>query len=221
MSNTKYTMLVNPSSLGFEWADGDSTYQVAVARGSSQLLFAAKYGDGTWTGPTVMVNPERFTDGQPVSTTKDMTRVAERWFTEAEKHLPKVRQVFYTGDMIVPDGSDTNAYGEPCEEGAGYELHQGWVDPEWSRFALWEDRDDVRPDVYGDDEDKSPAQWLADTITERCGWVEASDSGVPRWFTAGDPLVNHTTGEEVTVAAHPEGFTDEEIVEAYRIMREV
>lgn len=215
MSNTKYTMLVNPASLGFEWSDGDSTYQVAVARGSSQLLFAAKHGDGTWTGPSVMVNPERFTDG-PVNTTKDMTKVAERWFTEAEKHLPKVRQVFYTGDLRTPDGSDTGVYGDPCEEGHGESMESGWVDPDWSLFCIWEDRDDVRPDVRDTDEDRSPARWLADIITDRLGVVESHDSRGT--FYAADAQENFSTGEIMHLAAHAEGFTDDELNEAVDLM---
>lgn len=211
----KYTMIVNPSSLGFEWSDGDSTYQVAVARGSSQLLFAAKYGDGTWTGPSVMVNPERFTDG-PVNTTKDMTKVAEAWFAEAEKHRPKVRQVFYTGDLRSPDGSDTGVYGDPCEEGHGETMESGWVDPNWSLFAIWEDREDVRPDVMDDDEERSPAQWLADTITDRLGVVESFDGRGT--FYAADGIDNYQTGENMTLAAHAEGFTDDELAEAHNLM---
>lgn len=140
------------------------------------------------------------------------------------------RKIYYTADVIIPDGTDTNAYGEPCLEGHGYTIDQGWVSPDYSDAVTFDDQEDVRPDVYDPDSghgwlDPSPARWLAETVAARLGHCEADTSlGLPRWFRASD---DHDRGIDpslrdnsiVTLAAHPYGFTDREIYVASRMLR--
>lgn len=126
-----------------------------------------------------------------------------------------MRRVFYTGDLITPDDTDTDVYGAPTLEGYGATLASGWVDPDWTRWAVYENRDDVRPDVMDDDDEREPAKWLADTIADRLGWCE--DNG--GWFSAVDSVVNYSTGDEILLSAHPDGFTEEEIARASELMR--
>ncbi len=129
------------------------------------------------------------------------------------------RQVWLTGTLVTPDDSDTSVYGDPTEPGHGEVMVTGWVDPDWSLWQVEDDRDNVRPDVMDADEERSPAQWLADTITSRCGSAEPdSMPGVPHWFSGVDAVDNYGTGQRITVDAHPEGFTEKEMVEAAKLM---
>lgn len=120
------------------------------------------------------------------------------------------REVYFTADIIRPDGSDTDCYGEPCETGTGYVLESGWIDPDYSRSTVYESRDDVRPDVF-DDDDTAPAQWLADTVTNRVGCV---DSVSGESFYGADASTDYRTGDSVSMCAHAYGFSEAEIEEA-------
>lgn len=134
-----------------------------------------------------------------------------------------IRRVWLTADIIRPDGSDSDCYGEPCEEGHGYTLESGWYDPSWSWDSVCESRDDVRADVYdadadpsSDDDPYTPVTWLADTLTERLGWVESVGSGGTLY--SGQDDSHPYTGVSVRVAASVDGFTDAEIRAALDIM---
>jgi hypothetical protein len=62
--------------------------------------------------------------------------------------MTTARELYFSATIITLDGSDTNAYGEPCEPGQGYSEHSGHWDPDRSYWRVHEHRDDVRPDVY-------------------------------------------------------------------------
>lgn len=127
------------------------------------------------------------------------------------------RRVFYTADVITPDGSDTWVYGDPCEPGTGATLESGWWSPDWSRWEVYEEPEHVAPDVYDPElRDESPAEWLARVVGDRLGAVEdvSSDSS---WYAA-DSQENYETGADLRPAAHPEGFTPEELAEAVRLL---
>lgn len=120
------------------------------------------------------------------------------------------KHVYYTGTLTHPDDPE-DSDGE-----------HGWVDLQWSTMTLFDSKDDVRPDTFTaeDAEDETPAQWLARTITQHLGYVEPDSShGTPRWFSACDAEQDYRTGEAMRLDAHPEGFTPEEITEAFEIMR--
>ncbi len=132
--------------------------------------------------------------------------------------MSDLKQIFYTADVIVPDGSDTDVYGEPCEPGHGAVLNMGWISPEWSRFEVHEKPEDVAPDVFEpDDETDDPAEWLASQLNLRLGMVEDTTSSPT--FYAIDASEQHTTGTSARLAAHAKGFTDEELERAYLIMQ--
>lgn len=141
---------------------------------------------------------------------------------DCTKH-PDYRAIYYTGDLIVSDGSDTNCYGEECEPGHGYTLTSGWCDPDWSRWEVVEDRDHVSPDVYEPDEydledGMTPATWLAKRLTDRLGAVEQWDGGSTIYEV--DAYEHPYQGKSIRLAAHPEGFTSDEIEEAVRLVAE-
>jgi hypothetical protein len=58
-----------------------------------------------------------------------------------------MRRVYYTGDLITPDDTDTDVYGEATEEGHGATLESGWISPDWSSYVVHENRGDVAPDT--------------------------------------------------------------------------
>jgi hypothetical protein len=39
--------------------------------------------------------------------------------------MTKARELYFSATIIILDGSDTNAYGEPCEPGQGYSEQSG------------------------------------------------------------------------------------------------
>lgn len=121
------------------------------------------------------------------------------------------RVVYYTADLIIPDGSDTGVYGDPCEEGEGAELRSGWYDPDWCRTEVYDERDGCRPDVW--DGEVDPAVWLAHTLNDRLhGWP--NDNGDGTWYSGESDTPDYRSGIDVSVAAHAEGFTDAELSQA-------
>lgn len=118
-------------------------------------------------------------------------------------------RIFYTGDVITPDGSDTGIYGDECEPGDGQTLESGWVDPDWSLGEVYADRDDVRPDEWTPD-DGPAVEWLIERICARLGWIDSpghSDQGP--FYAAGmtGPSDMLYTGVEMRLVAHVEGAT--------------
>jgi hypothetical protein len=116
-------------------------------------------------------------------------------------------QLWYTADKIVPDLSDTDCYGEPCEEGAGYRLESGWVDPCWSRNTVYDSAEHVAPDVY-ELHDGPLIEWLTDQIINRLGWVDL-DSGCGTTLLAAEfDVVDQYSGVQIRMAVHMENVPD-------------
>jgi hypothetical protein len=150
--------------------------------------------------------------------------------------------VFYTASIITLDGSDTNAYGEPCEPGQGYTEQSGWWEPDRCYWQVRTHRTEVVPDSYPDTEHRSPAQWLADRLTARLGTVGSYDHGhtfygayeavYPHRLTAlaaspttPDPAAARMVAailvriarkgqRTLTAAGHAYGFTDQQLADA-------
>jgi hypothetical protein len=132
------------------------------------------------------------------------------------QHVRSGYACYLTGDLVEPDGTDENCYGEPCEPGHGYELHSGWVDLEWSTWQVHEDRDNVRPLVYEPDEyddvDFNHVRWLAKQLGEQLTGTPHYDGGGTVYS---DGAYEHPyDGRSITLTAHPVGFTDDEIASA-------
>ena len=128
-------------------------------------------------------------------------------------------KVYFTGTLMTPDGTDTNCYGEPCLEGHGYTMDIGWVDPDWSLWEVQPDREDVRPDCMdADDDEQTPAEWLADVLDKRLHgvWLEWDGRDV---IYDSEEHRNEATGESLMMAAHPQGFTARQIDEALTLLR--
>ena len=85
--------------------------------------------------------------------------------------------ISYSATIITLDGSDTNAYGEACEPGAGYTEQSGHWDPDRAYWQVHAHRDDVTPDLDPPGDRRSPAQWLADRLTARLGSIASVETG--------------------------------------------
>lgn len=125
--------------------------------------------------------------------------------------------VRFTADLIIPNDTDTDCYGEPCEPGCGYSVQSGWWAPRFTTYAVSEDRDYADTFTYaGDDIDLSPPAWLVHTLSEYLpGGIEL---GSAPSFCANGTLENHTTGESVRPAGHADGFTDAELNTAIALL---
>lgn len=129
-----------------------------------------------------------------------------------------IRQVYYTADLVVPNGSDTSIYGDGCEPGTGADLRSGWYDPDWSRTTVCELKGAVRPDVW--DREGDPAVWLAHTLNQRLnGHPEYNGGGT--WYAGEEDQSDYRTGITASVAAHAEGFTDAEVSHAEDLLQMV
>jgi hypothetical protein len=129
-------------------------------------------------------------------------------------------RIFYTGDLIVPNGSDVSIYGEGCEEGYGADLTSGWVDPDWSLGEVRELREDVRPDVWCAD-DGPMIEWIVERLDNRLNGVQVEDVGSMSrgTFYAADPTGPYDsayTGVELLMAAHVEGASPEMLADVVR-----
>jgi hypothetical protein len=114
----------------------------------------------------------------------------------------------------------TNVYGEPTEEGHGQVMTSGWVSPDWTLWEVNEEQEHVTPDVMDDDDEEevqTPAEWLAETIISRLGSIDTYDGGST--FYAADATQHHYDGKSIRLAAHPKGFTDDELAAAAELMR--
>jgi hypothetical protein len=126
--------------------------------------------------------------------------------------------VRFTADIIRPDGSDTDVYGEPCEEGHGYVVESGWYAPSWSRDTVSDNPDYAQVDRWSDDDSTDPVTWLADVLTERLGLV-GSVGPFGTSIYAAESDTDPYTGVAVRVAAHPDGFTGDDVSAAIDVMR--
>ncbi len=136
--------------------------------------------------------------------------------------------VWFSADLRVPNGSDIGGNGEPCLEGHGEDWSNGWWDPQWSRYEVAEERRSVRPMEYtGEDYDmeadwlgedppvESPVSWLVRTLGEWLnGGPEVEGFDHSTFYSAGEDQAQDDQGRTVQPAAHPYGFTTQELDEA-------
>jgi hypothetical protein len=117
--------------------------------------------------------------------------------------------VRYTADVISPDGSDTDVYGEPTSPGDGYVLSSGWFAPDWSLYTVSDDPAYGQVDRWSTEEG-DPVTWLRARLTEHLVTVDHAEVGT--FYSAATH--SNMAGETTTVAAHAEGFTSEELAAA-------
>lgn len=115
--------------------------------------------------------------------------------------------ILYTADVITPDGSDTGVYGDACEPGHGATLESGWISPDWSCTTVYDASSDVAADAWKP-AGGAPVEWLTARLRDRLGSVEDFDGGS---IYAADADSDFVTGVSSRLAAHPKGFTPEEI----------
>ena len=113
--------------------------------------------------------------------------------------MTAVPRIYFTGTLITPDGSDSDVYGDGCEPGEGMTMDTGWLSPDWSRFDVYENRDDVSPDVWSAD-DGPMIDWIVERVHARCGWVEDNHDG--RTYYAREADEDIYSGKSMSVAAH-------------------
>jgi hypothetical protein len=53
------------------------------------------------------------------------------------------RGLYWSATIVTFDGSDTSAYGEPCEPGRGYTERSGWWDPDGDYWRVHDRPDDA------------------------------------------------------------------------------
>ncbi|MEJ3741785.1 hypothetical protein WEI85_00585 [Actinomycetes bacterium KLBMP 9797] len=162
----------------------------------------------------------------------------------ATEHATPV--LYFSATIITLDGSDTNAYGEPCQAGQGYVEQSGWWSPDRAYWQVHHDRENVAPDVYPDDEPRGPARWLADQLLARLAAVESYDDArtfygaveavhpgrltdrvahpAPDNPAVGNALafIRQRIGRKgqrfLTAAGHAHGFTDHQLLEAAHLL---
>ena len=139
-------------------------------------------------------------------------------------------KVWYSADVVTPNGSDVSIHGEGCEEGTGADLESGWLSPDWSMTTVYEERDHVKPDRftmadidpvdlthYGDPT-RDHVDWLADRLSERLSLVaEYANYRSGNLYGGQDIEPDPYESIRVSICAHPVGFTPEEIERAVRI----
>lgn len=127
------------------------------------------------------------------------------------------RKVYYTAVLVVPDGTDSDVYGEGTTPGDGTRLESGWISLDYSGWTVFANREDVAPDTFDPDDDLDSAAWLAQTLSERIG-AGAHDNGDGTWYSE-DGEQNFETGVDRTLAAHAYGFTEDELARASDLLR--
>ena len=100
---------------------------------------------------------------------------------------------YMTGDILTPDDTDTNCYGEPTETGHGQTLESGWLDPSWSRWTVWERQEDVRPIAeYDPDDEITRYRWRDAVVREWFGDAFIGSNGQNRVTTTDDTYYDET-----------------------------
>ena len=90
-----------------------------------------------------------------------------------------------------------------------YVERNGWISPGYSWFDTYKSKDEVEPlAVYDDNDERSPALWLADTIYDELGFVEL---GAGDTFTRSDQYDSYETSETASLCAVPFGFSQDEL----------
>lgn len=113
-----------------------------------------------------------------------------------------IATIYYTADIITPDDTDTDTYGDECEPGDGLAIESGWYDADYSAWEVFEDQVDVRPDLIVSDALEDGAtldELIIETITSRLGVLDSFDG---ESAYAADAQENYKTGASVMLAAH-------------------
>lgn len=140
------------------------------------------------------------------------------------------RKIFYTADVVTPDGSDTSPDGDATLEGHGATLANGWITPDRPQ-DVYDTREEVAPDVFDaseydtDDAQRHPAFWAVSTLTDPDRlYVVEGPQGAGRSVDSGELTVysGHSAedlaGVSVSMAAHLSGFTPAEIFEIAHVL---
>jgi len=127
-------------------------------------------------------------------------------------------KIWYTADVIVPNGTDVWVYGDPCEKGCGADLVSGWINPGQS-FDVHEERESVSCDEAPSDEELAEDEatliaWVVDTIHDRIGWVDDNIGG-HSFYAMGSDNTDYVTGRESSMCAHVHGATDDQLSEIW------
>jgi len=118
-------------------------------------------------------------------------------------------EIYYTGDLITPDGSDSSVYGDPCEPGDGATLESGWVSPDWSLGEVHEDRDAVLPDRWRP-VDGPMVDWIIERLRDRLNGVESTGGRGGTFYAleSTGPYDAAYTGVSLMMAAHVHGASE-------------
>jgi hypothetical protein len=195
---------------------GQHGYNGAVMHASEQfagnMATAVLREPGTYVLTTVEVLPEDAGDEDPSPA---------GWIVL--KRTTTGYGVNYTADLLTPDDTDTNCYGEECEPGHGETLTSGWWRPDWSYWSVDDDRPETPYDVYEPDEfdplDFDHVRWLAQRLRSRLNGISDMDGGDVIYSADFD--AHHYEGKNIRPAAHPVGFTNDEISRAITLARDL
>ncbi len=138
----------------------------------------------------------------------------------------KKRLVYYTADITRYDGSDTSPEGEDVPPGEGYKIESGWYDPSRAPGRVIDNREAVSPYRYDPSDLEidpgefgyTPAGWLAGQLRTYLEGLAEPDGNTPTRTIYSSQAYEHPyEAYSVRPAAHPEGFTPEEIERAVRL----
>lgn len=128
-------------------------------------------------------------------------------------------RIWHTADLTIPDCEGGCPEADACA--------RGYVDMSWSRWTVYPDRDNVRPDVF-DPSDYAcgcreidctgcltPVMWLADRLNELPGGPEGMNGDT---FYGADGDGDY--GVVARRAIHAEGFSDGQLAQAYALYKQ-
>ena len=88
-------------------------------------------------------------------------------------------RAYMTANVVVSDESGTDVYGEASENGETLEM--GWINPDYSRFVVFEDMGDVAPlSVF--DPENLPESTDRDPLTAWKNYILSTELGY--WHSA-------------------------------------
>jgi hypothetical protein len=103
------------------------------------------------------------------------------------------------------------------DSGDNYVTEDGWLQSGYPGMVF-----DNNPTVYvwEPDSGESAGEWLAEMVNSEVGPVDSVEPDVngATFYGADAQTLSYQTGDWMTTAAHAEGFTDDEIDEAVRIL---
>lgn len=118
-----------------------------------------------------------------------------------------LRRLFITGTLTAPTGDEQT---------------NGWLNPSWSMWTLFDSREGAGPaetfdpsDWDMDDPESNPATWLAEMIDKTVGRIASADLDN---LYAADSYTDQSHPGDMSLCAHPVGFTEDEISMALDIL---